>query len=945
MLNAWGQFGGRRKLGLSVLASTVLYAALVGCDPLTVMEESDPSKLSVMYTGCHTVQEGPLCELPKLNAAEKTASLTLHVALQDIPTIVIRSSKGETTWNHTKCSTETCIKTDSGHRITLPLLASTQEVLVKSPSPDISDWALSITDYQERPAAMSDAVALERTSKREEALHLLETALPTLAPQWQAEAMSHVARMYKRLGKADEALQSFEQSMDLHLQTGGLSHYVKDGTAAVHTLIMDAGMKLNEARDLAASLRGILPQHYESQHFYHWASMFAAHSTRTHDDVLLHSQRGMKLGKKIGNAKLENFFTHLRSLTLQKVGRFDEAIELLQGQLVRSEADESRDCSYVENLNTLGFIQWHKELVALDDQDLAPTAVKTFHKAAELAIQLCTSGVFKHERTNSYINLALAYMSLGRLDDAASWLQRINISTENLLLHQQWYYQTKGEILLERGLPHDALAAFDKIAQLRDHKRDPYVKLRSQLGQIDANLQLKKHTEALTIWDEHISKIDEEGLLVPIHSGRELFLSQYATYTESLVSTLLKDDQIESARKVIQQTQSQLLRSVVTQDRLNFMTSSEKLAWLAALGQYETLRSDLEGLRKNLWTIPTTEKPAYEAQINKLENQVLVALDRVHDNLKLVSRSARDDQQSSVEEGVAQLTFSQTRSMWVLIVSLNNQFTAITQPRKRFPKSNQVAKALIKEAWPHLREANQLAISASGLFSNLDFHQIEIHSQPLIAHFPIRYSFGLSNLTEPKAHGSKQDVLILGDPSGNLPNARIEAEAVFAILSANQEQRVKLSVGSDITPTNFKASVQGTRLFHYAGHGRFDQDVPVKSELILSNESKFDVGDILSLTSAPETVILSACQTATTDTLKIYESLGLAHAFIAAGSKQVIASSRNVRDDLSYFIMNELHQKYLETKDLARSLQFAQITAAQRFPESDWATYRLITRN
>ena len=103
--------------------------------------------------------------------------------------------------------------------------------------------------------------------KRNEALQLLETALPTLAPHWQAEAMSHIARMYKRLGKADEALRSFEQSMDLHLQTGGLSHYVKDGTAAVHTLIMDAGMQLNEARDLAASLRGILPQHYESQHF------------------------------------------------------------------------------------------------------------------------------------------------------------------------------------------------------------------------------------------------------------------------------------------------------------------------------------------------------------------------------------------------------------------------------------------------------------------------------------------------------------------------------------------------------------------------------------------------------------------------------------------------------------------------------------------------------
>ena len=64
MRNAWGQFGGHRKLGLSVLASAVLYATLVACDPLTVMEESDPSKLTVMYSGCHTVQEGLFASYP-----------------------------------------------------------------------------------------------------------------------------------------------------------------------------------------------------------------------------------------------------------------------------------------------------------------------------------------------------------------------------------------------------------------------------------------------------------------------------------------------------------------------------------------------------------------------------------------------------------------------------------------------------------------------------------------------------------------------------------------------------------------------------------------------------------------------------------------------------------------------------------------------------------------
>ena len=214
MRNAWGQFGGHRKLGAQRPASAVLYATLVACDPLTVMEESDPSKLTVMYSGCHTVQEGPLCELPKLGSESATRPLTLHIELQAIPTITIQTAKGESSWTSAQCSDDTCVKTESGHRIVLSIPESARRVIVKSGHPEISNWTLPIIDFRERPAVMSDAVALERSSQRDEALQLLETALSTLDLHWQAEAMSHIARMYKRLGKAEEALQSFEQSMD-----------------------------------------------------------------------------------------------------------------------------------------------------------------------------------------------------------------------------------------------------------------------------------------------------------------------------------------------------------------------------------------------------------------------------------------------------------------------------------------------------------------------------------------------------------------------------------------------------------------------------------------------------------------------------------------------------------------------------------------------------------
>ena len=148
-----------------------------------------------------------------------------------------------------------------------------------------------------------------------------------------------------------------------------------------------------------------------------------------------------------------------------------------------------------------------------------------------------------------------------------------------------------------------------------------------------------------------------------------------------------------------------------------------------------------------------------------------------------------------------------------------------------------------------------------------------------------------------------------------------------------------------MTPEVLKNLLESVRLFHYAGHGRFDAEVEAKGELTLSKNSRFDVGDILALAQAPETVILSACETATTNTKQMQESLGLAQAFIAAGSVEVVASRRAVNDKLSFFIMKHLHAKYSETGNLSQALQFAQLKAASKFPDSDWATYRLITRN
>ena len=941
MLNAWGKFGGVQKLGLGSLLCTSLYATLVGCDPLTVMEESDPSKLSVMYSGCHTVQEGPLCELPKLNGNDTTASLTLHVELQDIPTIVIRSSEGETIWKSTKCSAETCVKTEAGHRIVLAVAASTQEVMVKSPNPDISDWALSIIDYQERPTVMSDAVALERNSKRDEALQLLETALPTLAPHWQAEAMSHVARMYKRLGKADEALQSFEQSMDLHLQTGGLSHYVKDGTAAVHTLIMDAGMKLNEARDLASSLRGILPRHYESQHFYHWASLFAANKAHAHQDTLYHGERGIRLAKQMDKPKFEKFLLPFFTHALQKLGRFDDAIKTLKE---KTDDAKTPKCVDAENLNTLGFIRWFA-FQARSETDLTSLEIakENFLDAIKVASQHCNEGHNRHEQTNGRINLALAFLSLDDLEQATKALDQIP-SDGIRQFHSEWLLQTRAEIALASKRPQSALQWLTKLTPADGATPSPYLELRTLLGKARAHAQLGNFHDAHQVWRNAQTIINQEGILVPIHDGREIFLAQYQNATRDYVQTALDNGKVSLALEAVREAHAQLLQSVQWQDRIQSLSEAERIQWQTNLGYFQNLRKELEALRKSSWSIPNSLKAAHQAKLTATEQRTAVALHQTLHDLGFAPRSTSRDHY--LEPGELELTYFNGRNGWLCFIRSVNGIDAVELGKLSINSTPQsLSRFLLDPVASELQNATAVNVTATGKLSDVDFHSLEFNGRPLIEQLPLTYQVNIAS-NAPSVHTPQlKETLVVSDPSGNLSQARHEANYAQEVLSKISEAPAEILHGQSVTVESLQAKLPQVNFLHYAGHGVFDEERSSRSALLLANDTRLDVKDIVALPKVPEIVVLSACETAKTHTAGLSNQLGIAQAFLSAGSSMVLAAKRPVNDKIGNHLMMKFYSSLDAGHDIAVALQQAQIETMKTFPESDWATYRLITRN
>jgi cellulose synthase operon protein C len=101
------------------------------------------------------------------------------------------------------------------------------------------------------------------------------------------------------------------------------------------------------------------------------------------------------------------------------------------------------------------------------------------------------------------------------------------------------------------------------------------------------------------------------------------------------------------------------------------------------------------------------------------------------------------------------------------------------------------------------------------------------------------------------------------------------------------------------------------------------------------------LGDLLALNRVPAWVVLSGCETGRSSAEIPVESLGLAHAFLLAGSRAVIASTRRADDLAMPKLFPEMYRQWDGEQDLAVALQRAQLSWRQQNPQVDWANFRL----
>ena len=90
----------------------------------------------------------------------------------------------------------------------------------------------------------------------------------------------------------------------------------------------------------------------------------------------------------------------------------------------------------------------------------------------------------------------------------------------------------------------------------------------------------------------------------------------------------------------------------------------------------------------------------------------------------------------------------------------------------------------------------------------------------------------------------------------------------------------------------------------------------------------------------PREVVLTGCETARTTVDRPMETVGLAQAFLAAGSEAVVASTRPIKDTLGGAFAKELYGAAGDP--LARRFQAAQRALRARSVDEDWSSFRLM---
>src|SRR5215472_8125368 len=238
-----------------------------------------------------------------------------------------------------------------------------------------------------------------------------------------------------------------------------------------------------------------------------------------------------------------------------------------------------------------------------------------------------------------------------------------------------------------------------------------------------------------------------------------------------------------------------------------------------------------------------------------------------------------------------------------------------------------------------LLQGKHLIFVPHGPLHFLSFHALKNGQEYLCDAFTISYapSATVFSLCQQKQASTAADALVFGIADARAPLILDEAHCVAGLLP-----RSSLHLGEEATSSILRAKGLTSGLLHIATHGIYRQDNPMFSGIRLG-DGYLNLYDLYQMRLNARLVTLSGCATGMNFVAAGDELLGLQRGLFCAGATTLLLSLWDVHDESTAQLMGYFYRHYIQSADMARSLQHAMRELRQRKPHPFyWAPFVLV---
>ena len=909
-----------RALGRQARSSVVLVViglAAQGCRQAPRGEAAPlPSLEGVEVAGCAAVFDGPVCAVHDARTLRVVLPHGASEVASEGATVTPSHDARVTAW-------------------TLTLAPNVTEIRIDATLEGIRRRAIvRVTDAPKPPGVVVEARALRERGALDPARRLLEDALATSTDEERATVLSALGRLAIAQGDVPLAIERLEASASLHRARAQQSAAADDAFAVAFLL--------REHRRFADARAWIVRGAEWSRDYPEGRVMATFHEGALASDVGDARRALARLDEAQARATRLGLDGAFRIIGLDYALALSEAGLRERAHVVVEELAAQRGLGPCERADVLSNVGWFA-LLDVDAQIAASSSLPAARVALAEAIELTTSACKDARReSNLRTNLAWSWLLGGDTKSARDERARAEAAAPaTSALVTSFWIELDAQIASAEGRPKDALAAYERLARLARASGAVGDGWRAADGRASALAAMGKTRDALAATAEAERLLEEESRSVALDEGRASFFGARERSARRRVGLLLQLDGAGPALTAARLARRRALVELERRDRLASLGDDARARWESSLAKYRAAQDALAAETTGDWKLSALDLAKAQSSRRARERELHVALEAL--NAGLAAAPAALPTLPIAGSGERLLAFFPSLAGWVVFVADGAHVRATrlgtVDPRA---EPDALGRELLDPVRDALDGATRIRVIAHGALADVDFHALPLERKALIVRAPVEYVSDLDAAASAPPNDSGRSIVI-ADPARDLPSARAEGRAVAAALATRTQ--VTLYEGSDASREIVTGALGGASWLHYAGHGAYAGAEGWASALSLANGATFDVRDVLTLSRPPRNVVLSGCETARATT-GLAAGIGLAHAFLAAGSDVVVAATRKVDDGMTRDLMTALYRARTDdpSLDLAGALRVAQMEVASRMPTRSWSAFRALRR-